>query len=168
MNSNSLNVKIKITMNINDLLKTKIKKGKLWLFYIKFHELNGSISISAYNSIDIDNRIFANRQRLTIPNFATEYKFLFHKNDKAEFYRIPSNNRKLFSFITTDNCLDIPFLGGTDFSNYISNDPIIVLCNQKDIRRKLYLVPFLLRSSNNKVSLHLYKQWLMKLESMKS
>lgn len=155
-------------MNINDLLKTKIKKGKIWLFHINFNELNDSISISAYDSLYIDNSIFDNRQRLTIPNFATEYKFLFHKNDKAEFYRIPSNNRKLFSFITTDKCLDIPFLGGTDFSNYISNDPIIVLCNQKDIRRKLYLVPFLLRSSNNKVSLHLYKQWLMKLESMKS
>ena len=155
-------------MNINDLLKTKKKKGKIWLFHINFNELNGSISISAYDSLYIDNCIFDNRQLLTIPNFATEYKFLFHKNDKAEFYRIPSNNRKLFSFITTDNCLDIPFLGGTDFSNYISNDPIIVLCNQKDIRRKLYLVPFLLRSSNNKVSLHLYKQWLMKLESMKS
>ena len=155
-------------MNINDLLKTKIKKGKIWLFHINFNKLNGSISISAYNSLDINNRVYANRQLLTIPNFATEYKFLFHKNDKAEFYRIPSNNRKLFSFITTDNCLDIPFLGGTDFSNYISNDPIIVLCNQKDIRRKLYLVPFLLRSSNNKVSLHLYKQWLMNLESMKS
>ena len=155
-------------MNINDLLKTKIKKGKIWLFYIKCHKLNDSISISAYNSLDIDNGIYANRQLLTIPYLAIEHRFFFHRNNKAEFYRIPSNNRKLFSFITTDNCLDIPFLGGTDFSNYISNDPIIVLCNQKDIRRKLYLVPFLLRSFNIKVSLHLYKQWLMKLESMKS
>ena len=155
-------------MNINDLLKTKIKKGKIWLFHINFNELNGSISISAYDSLYIDNSIFDNRQLLTIPNFATEYKFLFHKNDKAEFYRIPSNNRKLFSFITTDNCLDIPFLGGTDFSNYISNDHITVLCNQKDIRRKLYLVPFLLRASNKKTSLYFYRRWLMRLESMKS
>lgn len=167
MNSNSLNVKIKITMNINDLLKTKIKKGKLWLFYIKFHELNGSISISAYNSLDIDNRIFANRQRLTIPNLSTEYKFWFHKNDKADFYQIPSN-REVFSFDIIDNYLDVPFLRGTDFSHDTSNDPITVLCNQKDIRRKLYLVPFLLRISNKKASLYFYRHWLMRLESMKS
>ena len=154
-------------MNINDLLKTKIKKGKIWLFHINFNKLNGSISISAYNSLDINNRVYANRQLLTIPNFATEYKFLFYKNDEADFYQIPSN-REVFSFDITDNYLDVPFLRGTDFSNYISNDPIIVLCNQKDIRRKLYLVPFLLRSFNIKVSLHLYKQWLMRLESMKS
>ena len=154
-------------MNINDLLKTRIKKGKIWLFHINFNKLNGSISISAYNSLDINNRVYANRQLLTIPNFATEYKFLFYKNDEADFYQIPSN-REVFSFDITDNYLDVPFLGGTDFSHDTSNDPIIVLCNQKDIRRKLYLVPFLLRSSNNKVSLHLYKQWLMKLESMKS
>ena len=88
MHSKPLIVKIKNTMNINDLLKTRIKKGKIWLFQIECHELNDSISISAYNSLDIDNSIFDNRQLLTIPNFATEYKFLFHKNDKAEFYRI--------------------------------------------------------------------------------
>lgn len=154
-------------MNINDLLKTKIKKGKIWLFHIKFHELNGPISISAYNSLDIDNGIYANRQLLTIPYLAIEHRFFFHRNNDVEFDRVLSN-REVFSFSITDNYLDVPFLGGTDFSHDTSNDPIIVLCNQKDIRRKLYLVPFLLRSSNNKVSLHLYKQWLMRLESMKS
>ena len=154
-------------MKINDLLKTRIKKGKIWLFQIECHELNDSISISAYNSLDIDNSIFDNRQRLTIPYLSREHRFFFHRNNDVEFDRFISN-REVFSFNITDNCLDIPFLGGTNFSNYISNDPIIVLCNQKDIRRKLYLVPFLLRSSNNKVSLHLYKQWLMRLESMKS
>ena len=154
-------------MNINDLLKTKIKKGKIWLFYIKCHKLNDSISISAYNSLDIDNGIYANRQLLTIPYLAIEHRFFFHRNNDVEFDRVLSN-REVFSFSITDNYLDVPFLGGTDFSHDTSNDPIIVLCNQKDIRRKLYLVPFLLRSSNNKVSLHLYKQWLMKLESMKS
>ena len=154
-------------MNINDLLKTKIKKGKIWLFHINFNKLNGSISISAYNSLDINNRVYANRQLLTIPNFATEYKFLFYKNDEADFYQI-SSNREVFSFDITDNYLDVPFLRGTDFSHDTSNDPIIVLCNQKDIRRKLYLVPFLLRASNKKTSLYFYRRWLMRLESMKS
>ena len=154
-------------MNINDLLKTKIKKGKIWLFHINFNKLNGSISISAYNSLDINNRVYANRQRLTIPYLSREHRFFFNRNNDVEFDRVLSN-REVFSFSITDNYLDVPFLGGTDFSHDTSNDPIIVLCNQKDIRRKLYLVPFLLRSSNNKVSLHLYKQWLMNLESMKS
>ena len=154
-------------MNINDLLKTRIKKGKIWLFYIKCHKLNDSISISAYNSLDMDNSIFDNRQRLTIPYLSREHRFFFNRNNDIEFDRVLSN-REVFSFSITDNYLDVPFLGGTDFSHDASNDPIIVLCNQKDIRRKLYLVPFLLRSSNNKVSLHLYKQWLMNLESMKS
>ena len=154
-------------MNINDLLKTRIKKGKIWLFYIKCHKLNDSISISAYNSLDIDNGIYANRQLLTIPYLAIEHRFFFHRNNDVEFDKVLSN-REVFSFSITDNYLDVPFLGGTDFSHDTSNNHITVLCNQKDIRRKLYLVPFLLRSSNNKVSLHLYKQWLMNLESMKS
>ena len=154
-------------MSINDLLKTKIKKGKIWLFHINFNKLNGSISISAYNSLDINNRVYANRQLLTIPNFATEYKFLFYKNDEADFYQIPSN-REVFSFDITDNYLDVPFLRGTDFSHDTSNNHITVLCNQKDIRRKLYLVPFLLRASNKKTSLYFYRRWLMRLESMKS
>ena len=154
-------------MNINDLLKTRIKKGKIWLFQIECHELNDSISISAYNSLDMDNSIFDNRQRLTIPYLSREHRFFFNRNNDVEFDRVLSN-REVFSFSITDNYLDVPFLGGTDFSHDTSNDPIIVLCNQKDIRRKLYLVPFLLRSSNKKTSLFFYRRWLMRLESMKS
>ena len=148
-------------MNINELLKAVNRKGNIWVFKISYNSFTDYLKISAFNSLHIKKGALDNTLECTSPPFTAEYRFVLHHSHAESSVHL--SNSIFLHVSCIDNDLDLPF-GRKKCSHMLANERLI-FCNQKDIRKKLYLLPFLLMSFNDKESLYFYRQWLRRLES---